>query len=106
MLTAVNLDSLNPAYVGKLGAGRVNPLAAVQSLGGRCCFGSTGNVDGQGTIDLSDLSLLIAYLTFSGMTLPCVDEANLDGHGSVDLTDLAIMISYIVTGTRNFAPCP
>jgi subtilisin family serine protease len=106
LLTAVDIDSLNPAYVGKLGAGRVNPLAAVQSLGAGCCTGSTGNIDGQGVIDLSDLSRLIAYLTVSGTTLPCVDEANLDGHGSVDLTDLAMLIIYIISGTGNFAPCP
>lgn len=105
LLTAVNIDSLNPAYVGKLGEGRIDPLAAVQSMQVGCCVGTRGNVDEIGGIDLSDLSRLVAYLTVSGTTLPCADEANVDGQGNVDLTDLAMLIAYVVGEPITFGPC-
>lgn len=72
-----------------------------------CCVGMRGNIDGVGGVDLSDLSRLIAYMTNSFISLPCIDEANLSGTGNVDLTDLSIMILYLTSpGSVTIANCP
>lgn len=63
-----------------------------------CCVGTTGNVDMVGIIDISDLSLLVAYLTVPAPgkpSLPCYEEANLNVEGIIDLSDLSLLILYI-----------
>ena len=60
-----------------------------------CCTGLRGNISQTGTIDLTDLSLLIGYLTGPGVTLPCPEAANVSGTGSIDLTDLSLLIRYL-----------
>ncbi|MBK7142512.1 MAG: hypothetical protein IPH75_10565 [bacterium] len=73
-----------------------------------CCIGTRGNVNVIGSIDLSDLSLLIAYLvTTPRPTLPCPDAANLNATGSIDLSDLSLLIVYLTTTPRPTLPaCP
>lgn len=63
-----------------------------------CCEGTTGNVTMVGIVDLSDLSLLIAYLTVPAPgkpSLPCPEEANITGVGIIDLSDLSLLIAYL-----------
>ncbi len=73
-----------------------------------CCQGTTGDVNMAGAVDLSDLSLLIGYLTVTPRpTLPCVEEANVNNSGSVDLSDLSLMIAYLTVTPRPTLPnCP
>ncbi len=65
-----------------------------------CCSGGTGNVnnDPANVADLSDLSMLIGFLTGSSISLGCPDEANLDGDSSrsIDVSDLALLIAHLV----------
>lgn len=73
------------------------------------CIGTTGNVNCSPiqTPDLSDLSLLIQYLTAGPFSLPCPCEADINLSGSVDLTDLSILIAYLTTEPRPTLPnCP
>jgi hypothetical protein len=60
--------------------------------------------------DLSDLSLLIAYLTTTPRpVLPCVDEANVNGSVATnpDLSDLSLLIAYLTVLPRPTLPnCP
>lgn len=74
----------------------------------RCCQGTTGNINLQGEIDLSDLSVLIAYLTQTPRpTLACPEEANIDDRGATDLSDLSRLISYLTMTPRPWLPaCP
>jgi hypothetical protein len=61
-----------------------------------CCLGTTGNVNKSvsESPDLSDLSLLVAYLVNDPRpSLPCLAEANIDGTGGIDLTDLSRLIA-------------
>ncbi|MBK7141706.1 MAG: thrombospondin type 3 repeat-containing protein [bacterium] len=74
-----------------------------------CCVGTTGNVN-DGVIetpDLSDLSLLISYLTIVPRpVLPCLPEANVNTTGSIDLSDLSLLIAYLthyIQSLRNFS---
>lgn len=69
-----------------------------------CCTGTTGNVDMVGIVDISDLSLLIAYLTVPAPgkpTLPCYEEANLNTEGIIDLSDLSLLILYLTVPAPN-----
>ena len=54
------------------------------------------NVDGEGTVDIGDLTALINYLFIPPFPIPeCMDEANADGTGSVDIGDLTALINYL-----------
>lgn len=73
------------------------------------CIGTTGNVNcgPAQTPDLSDLSLLIQYLTAGPFSLPCPCEADINLSSLVDLTDLSILIAYLTTEPRPILPnCP
>lgn len=74
----------------------------------RCCQGTTGNINMQGEIDLSDLAVLIAYLTqMPQPTLVCPEEANIDDRGVTDLSDLSRLILYLTMTPRPWLPaCP
>lgn len=61
-----------------------------------CCVGTRGNVSNSGIIDLTDLSMLVAYLTISPTpTLPCPEAANVNGAGITDLGDLSLLVAYL-----------
>ena len=62
------------------------------------------------TPDLSDLSLMISYLTVTPKpALPCAAEANVNGSVAVvpDLSDLSLLISYLTVTPKPALPnCP
>ncbi|HVP07069.1 MAG TPA: dockerin type I domain-containing protein [Candidatus Acidoferrum sp.] len=53
-----------------------------------CCHGTTGDVDQSGSIDISDLQMLIDYLFFSGSPGTCFAASDVDRSGSIDISDL------------------
>jgi len=71
-----------------------------------CCVGTTGNVNGAGIVDLSDLSALVSFLTGGGYVLPCEEEANINNAGIVDLSDLSSLVSYLTGGGFVLPSCP
>ncbi|MFZ1682623.1 MAG: thrombospondin type 3 repeat-containing protein [Candidatus Zixiibacteriota bacterium] len=71
-----------------------------------CCVGVTGNVNGVGGVDLSDLSALVLYLTGGGYVFPCPAEANVNGTGTVDLADLSALVSFLTGGGYVLPTCP
>lgn len=79
-----------------------------------CCYGQRGNINGSPsqTPDLSDLSLLISYLTAAPSdrpTLPCMLEADVNADGRVDMTDLSCFIGSVLQiypGFTCMADCP
>ncbi len=58
--------------------------------------GIPGDIDGDGDVDLADLSILLAHYGQSGVG---PDEGDLDGDGDVDLGDLSILLANYGTGT-------
>jgi hypothetical protein len=81
----------------------------IVAVGGGCCIGSTGNVDGDPTniIDIGDLTALIDYL-FITFTVPeCLEDANVDGDpsGIIDIGDLTALIDYLFITFAPPAPC-
>ncbi|MBK7142480.1 MAG: hypothetical protein IPH75_10405 [bacterium] len=65
-----------------------------------CCEGTRGNLTSQmdQRVDISDLSLMVSYMTGSGVVLRCIEESNINGAGSIDLSDLSILINYLTQG--------
>ena len=81
---AVPIDAVNPGYEGMIGAGRLDAAAAV----GAC----HGDLDGNGTIGVTDLLLLLA--SWGGCPPPPQScPADLDGDGGVGVTDLLILLA-------------
>jgi hypothetical protein len=81
-------------------------------IGTGCCIGYTGNVNKSAgeNPDLSDLSLLIAYLVQTPKpTLPCASEANVNASAALapDLSDLSLLIGYLTQTPKPALPsCP
>lgn len=81
-------------------------LIAPTTSQAQCCVGTRGNVSQTGMIDLTDLAMLIGYLTIPNITLPCPEAANVSGTGTIDLTDLAMLIGYLTIPNITLPPCP
>lgn len=71
-----------------------------------CCIGTTGNVNNLGGVDLSDLSMLIGYLTTGYAQIICMEEANINKTGKVDLADLSTLIAYLTGLLPTLPNCP
>lgn len=74
-----------------------------------CCIGTTGNVNKSAveSPDLSDLSLLIAFLTMTPKpALPCLPEANVNGSvaPNPDLSDLSLLIAFLTMTPKPVLP--
>jgi choice-of-anchor B domain-containing protein len=91
---------------------RVPSSDGTVTLGPPCCLNQRGNADGSidDLVDLSDLSVMISYLTNGqSVSLPCPEEANLNASidGAVDLSDLSLLITYLVGQSGTILPvCP
>jgi hypothetical protein len=62
-----------------------------------CCFGITGNVDGDfnDITDISDLSAMVDYLFFEGSISNCYGENDVDQSGTIDISDLQMLVDYL-----------
>jgi hypothetical protein len=80
-------------------------IVKVPSIRYSCCFGTRGNVNTIGSVDLADLSLLVSFLTGGISSLPCPEEANVNGLGAVDLGDLSLLVAVLTGGSGSFASC-
>lgn len=93
-------------------AGNYSPLSnvpkamATQMTDPNVCVGTTGNLNCDNSVDISDLVLLINYLFIDFQRPPCFAEANIDGMGGVepDVSDLTALINYLFVG-GSLAPC-
>ena len=66
----------------------------IPSSAGPCCL-LRGDVDHNGTVDITDLTSFVDYLFGGGSALICEEEADLDGNGLVDITDLTQLVDYL-----------
>jgi hypothetical protein len=71
-----------------------------------CCQGITGNVDGIGEINVSDLSYLVFYLYQGGPPPPCPEETDVDVDGSINVADLTYLVDYLFFEGPAPQPCP
>jgi len=81
---------------------------------GSCCLGIRGNVDGiigaGGSVDVADLTYLVAFLFQGGTAPPCEEEGNVDGivgiGGPIDIADLTYLVAYLFQGGPSPPSCP
>lgn len=88
-------------------AGEYSPtvLAGALSLG--CCMPPTiGDCDQSGSVDITDISILIDNQFLSLTPLVCEVEGDLDSSGGVDITDLSILIDNQFLTLSPLPPCP
>ena len=88
----------------------------VTKLAMTCCNGDgiRGNVDNiigpGGSVDVADLTYLVAYLFQGGPPPPCPEEGNADGligpAGPIDVADLTYLVAYLFQSGPAPAPCP
>lgn len=70
-----------------------------------CCVGATGDVNGSGAVDISDLLFLVDYQFTPGSPAPpCIEEADVNCSGAVDISDLLFLVDYQFT-PGSPAPC-
>jgi len=71
-----------------------------------CCIGSTGNVDGDGGVDIADLTFLIDHLFINFPDVGCSEEGNIDGAGGTDIADLTFLIDHLFINFPDLPACP
>jgi hypothetical protein len=85
-----------PSFYQKEGLG-LHPQAAAPKLTVVLRDRPVGDLDGNGCVSISDLTILLAnYGTTSGAI---ADEGDLDGDEDVDISDLALLLANYGTGT-------
>ncbi|MFQ6009453.1 MAG: FlgD immunoglobulin-like domain containing protein, partial [Candidatus Zixiibacteriota bacterium] len=64
---------------------------------GGCCNtdGIRGDVDMSGSLNVSDVTYLVAYLKGLGPVPPCPDEADVNGSGTVNVADVTYLNAYL-----------
>jgi len=79
-------------------------------VGAPCCEGMRGNIndDPLETIDISDLTMMVAYMFKNGPDVPCLEEANVNGVGGeqVDIADLTYLVAYMFKDGPPPVSCP
>lgn len=74
-----------------------------------CCVGIRGNIDGDEdeSINITDLSRLIAIMFRGAPPADCPEEANVNGDDSEqpNVTDLTYLIAFLFRGGPEPAPC-
>lgn len=94
--SSTNVDAQNAAYAGKLGAGLINPEAALQSVTSNLCGDLNQDFVGP---DLSDLIFLVDYLLLGGLPPRNLAVTHLDpGPGLPDIADLSWLVDYLFFG--------
>jgi len=59
-----------------------------------CCT-NPGDANGDGAVNISDLSFIIARIFSGGAAPPCVDEGDVNGDRSLNIADAAFLVSRI-----------
>lgn len=77
--------------------GSVNPngdFFAVDNVS----LGMRGDVNGNGTVDINDVTALIQYVLTGSTTGINLSNADVNGNGPVDINDVTALIQYVLTG--------
>lgn len=57
-----------------------------------------GDIDGNGGVDVADLTFLVDYLFRGGPPPPVMETANVDGDNGVNVADLTFLVDYLFNG--------
>ncbi len=61
-------------------------------------LGMRGDVNGNGTVDINDVTALIQYVLTGSTTGINLSNADVNGNGPVDINDVTALIQYVLTG--------
>jgi len=61
---------------------------------GGCCV-NAGDANGNGAVNLLDITFLINFLYKSGAAPPCNDQADANGNNAVNLLDITFLINFL-----------
>lgn len=61
--------------------------------------GLRGDVNGNGVVDISDVTALINYVLTGNAQGLDLNAANVNGDNNVDISDVTTLIGYVLTGT-------
>ncbi len=75
-------------------------------VGDACCCTLRGNVDGDGGINIVDLTYMVEHLFANGDPPPCPEEGNADGVVGVNVADLTYLVEYLLQNGDPPPPCP
>jgi len=69
------------------------------------CCDPRGDVDRSGGINVSDLTMYVAYLFQGGGAPACTDQADVDASGIHNVSDLTYLVAYLFQGGSQPPPC-
>lgn len=74
---------------------------------GSCCVGETGNVDGGGAVNLTDVTLLVnaLFVTFQELPCPAAGNTNGDAACALNLSDLTLLVNKLFVTFESTALC-
>ena len=77
-------------------------------IGDACCCRLRGNVDGDSgpSVDIADVTYLVAFAFKGGPAAPCANEGNVNGIGAIDIADVTYLVSYAFKGGPAPPACP
>ena len=70
-----------------------------------CCT-RRGDYDNDGSIKVSDVTLLVGYLFRGGVPPVCAEHGDANGDGEIKVSDLTLLVGYLFRGGAAPAPCP
>jgi hypothetical protein len=65
-----------------------------------------GDMNGNGTVDVSDLVSLVAYMFQSGPSPEYLPAADCNGSGSLDISDIVCWVEWMFGGGQTPPACP
>ncbi|MBN1213741.1 MAG: hypothetical protein JXA92_14300 [candidate division Zixibacteria bacterium] len=73
-----------------------------------CCEGMRGDINGNGDLDITDITCLINHLYLSHDPIVCFEEADVNADGELDISDITCIITevYIDKMSSCIQPCP
>jgi predicted outer membrane repeat protein len=80
-------------------------LIGALEVGCTCCQ-NRGNADGEGGVNVADVTYLVDYLFFEGDAPPCPEEGNVDADGAINVADVTYLVEYIFFDGPAPLPCP
>ena len=66
-------------------------------VGGTCCK-NPGDANNDGSVNIADVTFLIARIFAGGLAPPCCEQASANGDGSVNIADVTFLIARIFAG--------
>ena len=76
------------------------------SVGDACCCTERGDVDNNGSLDVSDLTYYVDYLFGGGPGFVCPEHGDIDYNGAQDISDLTFYVEYMFGGGATPPACP